>query len=535
MLKNLKFNCILVLGTFIISTFLIGGLTMTVNASTASTNNNNAMTVIDFSTGTQTTNTLQQMVDHFNTLNATYGFTVRLDSNAFETQSQLATYTADFNAKSTALDVISMDIIWPQTFAPSGWLVPLDSVFNTSYQAQFLQASIEAGTYQGHIYGVPWFHDSGMLYYRTDILSYANTQGIINDPNGASPVTWPQLNNWTVAMLHNTTLVNKFNLTAGFVWQGKSYEGLMCDYMEYLGGTGTYSWLNSADTASTFNSSYGTKAALQEMKYLITSGASPAAVLNYDEEGSRAVWNAGSAIFMRNWSYAYPLSLQSTALNGIADGTGVQQFNVTVMPKENATVTNALTSCLGGWQLGVSAYSTHKADAEKFVLWITAAAQQTTYFLGAGDTPTIAALYNSSVIMNSPQGYVHYMYPAYARALPRPQSPDYTQMSDLITVALNEYLGNSSETVNTALTTMQNDVSYVLANYPVTTATIPINPQTTITTIIGTTLPGSNFSTNSPNETATITVSTPGWEMFSVLSIVVLSLEAVLKRRKFKS
>ena len=46
-------------------------------------------------------------------------------------------------------------------------------------------------------------------------------------------------------MLANQTLVNKFNVTSGFVWQGRSYEGLMCDFMEYIGGTGTYSFLNA--------------------------------------------------------------------------------------------------------------------------------------------------------------------------------------------------------------------------------------------------------------------------------------------------
>jgi multiple sugar transport system substrate-binding protein len=457
-----------VLGAFLVSAFSMGALTMSVSATTASTDSSNAtMPTIHFSTGTQTTDTLAGMIADFNTnFSDSYGFKVQLDSAAFETTSQHDTYLADFQAHSTDLDVISMDVIWPAEFASAGYIVPLDNVFNTSYQSQFLQAPIQAGTVDGHIYGVPWFHDSAMLFYRSDILQYANAHSIIDDPSGAPPATWAQLNDWTVAMMGDSGLKSQFNITSGFVWQGKSYEGLMCDFMEYIGGTGTYTFLNADQSSAVFNTSSGISSALQYMKGLIDNGASPKSVLTYDEEGSRAVWNAGNAIFMRNWPYAYALSLASPQLNGTDAGTGVQTFNVTTMPAQNATVANPRTSCLGGWQLGVSAYSKYQTQAKEFVMWLTDAKQQTTYFLGGGETPTLKALYDSPAIMNSKQGYVHNYLSVFEAALPRPVSALYPQMSAEIAPTINNYLGGGIS-LSAALDKLQADTNTIInANAP---------------------------------------------------------------------
>ena len=479
MKNSLKYKCFLILGAFMISGLAMGGFTITGNASTSNTTSSNALPVIHFSTGVQTTTTLSDMIADFNAnYSASYGFTVQLDQSTWATNSQHDTYVADFQAKSTSLDVISMDVIWPAEFASSGYIISLSDIFNKTYQGDFLNAPIEAGTYNGNIYGVPWFHDSAMLFYRSDILQYAVANNIItNDPGAAPPTTWAQLHDWSIAMMGNSALVSKFNLTAGFVWQAKSYEGLMCDFMEYIGGTGTYSFLNADGNASIFTTSSGIAQALTYMKSLITDGASPNAVLTYDEEGSRAVWNAGSAIFMRNWPYAYALSLNSAQLNGSKVTTGAfagkQQFNVTTMPYENAsTASVARTSCLGGWQLGVSAYSTHQADAKKFIMWITSYKEQLAYFLGGGETPTLKAVYNDPAVVNGPQGYVHTYLPVFEAALPRPVSPLYTQMSAKISPVINNYLGGGIS-LDAALSKMNTAVNNVI-NPPTTGYSTPL-------------------------------------------------------------
>src|SRR5215210_1660244 len=76
----------------------------------------------------------------------------------------------EFQAGGGEIDVISGDVIWPAQFAANGWILDLSDRFPESEQQKFLPATIESNTYEGAIYGVPWFTDVGMIYYRKDLL-----------------------------------------------------------------------------------------------------------------------------------------------------------------------------------------------------------------------------------------------------------------------------------------------------------------------------------------------------------------------------
>ena len=68
------------------------------------------------------------------------------------------------------------------------------------------------------------------------------------------------------------------------------------------------------------------------------------------------LWQAGNAAFMRNWPYAFSL--------GQADDSIIKdKFDVTLLPSGGSR--NADT--LGGWQLAVSKYSKHPAEAAALV------------------------------------------------------------------------------------------------------------------------------------------------------------------------
>ncbi|MFW9994040.1 MAG: ABC transporter substrate-binding protein [Candidatus Odinarchaeota archaeon] len=403
-------------------------------------------TKVVFFTGVQTTDTLTNMIADYNANYSLSGVTVELQTSTWETDSQHDTYAAKFAAQDSSFDIISMDVIWPPEFTDAGWVEPLDDIINSTNKDEFLAAPVEAGTYEGKIYGLPWFHDSAMLFYRTDVIKYAYDNGII--PRNGPPETWTELHDWTEDMLANTTLMDYFKTNyqqelVGFVWQGNEYEGMICDFMEYIGGTGTYTFLNEYGNASKFDQT-GIRDALTFMRSLLDDGVSPQAVLTYGEEESRAIWDAGNAIFHRNWPYAYRLSLNSAFLNGSESsylGGITQAYNVTVMPHK-AGVANYRTSCLGGWQLGVNKFSTHKAEAKHFMLWLTAEKQQVTYLNGNGNIPTLKAAYQSADIDES-QLYVQLLLPVFEAALPRPVHPQYPQLSEAIQEPIHKFLSGT--------------------------------------------------------------------------------------------
>ncbi len=92
--------------------------------------------------------------------------------------------TQKLKNKSKDIDVFLMDVIWPPEFGAAGWALPLDGMFPSSEQKKFMDGTILANTFRGNIYGVPLFIDSGILYYRKDLL---DTYGF------TPPSTWREL------------------------------------------------------------------------------------------------------------------------------------------------------------------------------------------------------------------------------------------------------------------------------------------------------------------------------------------------------
>ena len=78
--------------------------------------------------------------------------------------------TQKLKSRSQDVDVFFMDVIWPPEFASASWTMPLNELFPCSEQEKFLSGSILANSYKGNIYGVPLFIDTGILYYRKDLL-----------------------------------------------------------------------------------------------------------------------------------------------------------------------------------------------------------------------------------------------------------------------------------------------------------------------------------------------------------------------------
>jgi multiple sugar transport system substrate-binding protein len=425
-----------------------------------------------FFTGVQTTETLTDMIEDYNDNFAPSGESVKLQTSTWETDSQHDTYATKFAAGDSSFDIVSMDVIWPPEFTAAGWLEPLDDIINDTNVDDFLPAPVEAGTYQGSIYGVPWFHDSAMLFYREDIIGYAFNHGLI--PRNGPPETWTELHDWTLDMLNDTDLVAEFEgsdeILEGFVWQGKQYEGLMCDFMEYLGGTGQYSFLNADQTAAAVNTT-NMRDTLEFMKSMFTPhqgptatetiSVSPVGVLTYHEETSRAIWNAGNAIFHRNWPYCFRLSMLNSFLNGTDGGTD-PLFEVAVMPHK-AGVTEYRTSCLGGWQLGLNKFSTKKPEAKRFIRWLTAAEQQETYLLGNGNIPTLEAVYSDADVLASDQAYVNILLPVFKKALPRPVHPKYPEMSAALWVHLQGAIADQIS-IDTAIAEMETAINDILAS-----------------------------------------------------------------------
>ena len=142
---------------------------------------------------------------------------------------KLGLFQQVFAAKdSDAVDVFQADTVWMGVLDKH--MLDL-TPYVQDMEKDFFAPAWQNDIVNGKVKGVPAFLDAGMLYYRKDLLEKYGEQ---------PPQTWEEL----------TRIANKIQKAEqdagnkgfwGLVFQGKAYEGLTCDALEWIasynGGT----------------------------------------------------------------------------------------------------------------------------------------------------------------------------------------------------------------------------------------------------------------------------------------------------------
>jgi multiple sugar transport system substrate-binding protein len=253
----------------------------------------------------------------------------------------------EFQAGGGNIDVIGGDVIWPIQFAAQGWVQDLSDKFPESEQNKFLPAPINASIYEDGIYAVPWFEDAGLLYSRVDLLEQAGYS--------APPETWDELKEMALKTSQDTGTPN------GFVFQGRNYEGGVCDGLEYIRTHGG-DVLSDVTSGEVIIDSPEAAAGLETYHSMITDGVAPQAVSSYTETESVPVFGNGESVFLREWPGTY---------GDIAGGAyKVKADQVTVSPIPVAPG-NQSSSTLGGWTFMINAQTDLPDEAWEFVKFMS--------------------------------------------------------------------------------------------------------------------------------------------------------------------
>ncbi|HQT79657.1 MAG TPA: extracellular solute-binding protein, partial [Rhodopila sp.] len=81
--------------------------------------------------------------------------------------------TTDIATKAGQFDILTIGNYEVPIWAKQGWLVPMDNL-PASYDVDDLLKPVREGlTYNGKIYGLPFYGESAMTYYRTDLFQKA--------------------------------------------------------------------------------------------------------------------------------------------------------------------------------------------------------------------------------------------------------------------------------------------------------------------------------------------------------------------------
>ncbi|GAC1384123.1 MAG: ABC transporter substrate-binding protein [Ktedonobacteraceae bacterium] len=386
-------------------------------------------TNIVWQTENDTSGTYPAIVDTYNKSNKD-GVHVTWHNGPSGTGDILTIYSTTLRARNSSIDVMSIDVVYPAEFASNGWTVDLSSRWSASDRANYLPGPIKSCTYNNQVVAAPLRTDLGVLYYRKDIVA-------------TPPNTWTDL----ASMARSNASKAKY----GYVWQGSQYEGLVCDFSEVLHGYGG-DVLDPSDSKKVIvNSPQGVQALTEMVSWVGT--ISPTSITTFTEEPCRNAFQNGDAIFMRNWPYAYSLG------NDPTKSKVAGKFDIHSLPYGGSSTTGHST--VGGWNMAISAFSKYPDASWSFMKYMLGPDAQKQLAIQGSFTPALQSVYNDAEVQ-SKQPLFTKLQPILQNSLPRPVSPVYPDLSNIIQTHVHQAL-TKQVSPQDALSALQSDLQTLVS------------------------------------------------------------------------
>ena len=355
-------------------------------------------------------NLWRQLLDKYETANPGVKATVETGGNTSELQAQYLNTV--MSAKDSSLDLLLLDVIRPAQFAAAGWTEP----FGGKDMSSYLPTYTDANTVDGKIVALPAFADAQFLYYRKDLL---DKYGV------APPTTWDELR----AAARKIQAGEGNSALQGLSFVGKAIEGANCTFLVPYWSAGKALVSNGK---LEFDRDVAIKA-LALWKGFVDDGLSKKNIAEVGTDDVRKDFQAGNAVFAVNWSYAWALA-QS------ADSAVAGKVGVTRVP---AMTGGTQTTCLGGWEFGVSAYSTHKAEAQQLAAYLSSPEASKFLAINGALLPVYPGLYGDPDVTRAVPWFAD-AEQVVGTAKARPVTPRYNEVSETIRTAVNAVMAGAS-------------------------------------------------------------------------------------------
>ncbi|MEM9782449.1 MAG: ABC transporter substrate-binding protein [Pseudomonadota bacterium] len=365
------------------------------------------------------------------------GHTVNVISTPNSSTERLALYQQILAAGASDIDVFQIDVVWPGILGTH--FIDL-APFAGGVEAEHFEAIVANNTVDGELKAMPLYTDAGVLYYRSDLL----------EKHGQTvPTTWEELGEAARVVMAAERAAGADRLW-GFVFQGRPYEGLTCNGLEWIDAFGGGTIVDADGEITVANDA--AVAALDTVAGFMADIVPPG-TLNYTEEESRGVFQSGNAVFMRNWPYAWALSQSD-------DSPVKGKVGVTALPKGGVDGQN--TGTLGGWNLAVSKYSDHPEIAADLVMHLVGAEEQKIRAIEGSYNPTINALYEDAEILAATPFFGD-LYDTFENAVARPSAvtgENYNRVSAAFWESVHDVLTGEQEAA-TAMAALEKDLARI--------------------------------------------------------------------------
>ena len=365
------------------------------------------------------------------------GNTVEIISTPNSATERLALYQQLLAAGASDIDVFQIDVIWPGILGAH--FIDLAPHSDEAEAAHF-EAIVRNNTVGGELKAMPWYTDAGVLYYRADLLEKHGFQ---------PPSTWAEMAEAAAAIQAAERAAGASGMW-GYVFQGKAYEGLTCNALEWIDSFGGGEIVD-ADGEITVNNPRAAAALTAAASWI--GEIAPEGALSYSEEEARGVFQSGNAVFMRNWPYAWALAQSpDSPIRG--------KVGVVALPKGGEDGRN--TGALGGWNLAVSRYSENPEIAADLVMHLTSYAEQKRRAIEGSYNPTIAALYEDAEVLEAVPFFGD-LYDTFTNAVARPSrvtGEKYNRVSNAFWNAAHNVLSGRSD-AEAALAALEGELKSV--------------------------------------------------------------------------
>jgi multiple sugar transport system substrate-binding protein len=346
----------------------------------------------------------QKAINEFEAANPNIKVTIQVLSS--DSTTYLSQLEHDFIAGSATPDVFGSDVTYPAKFAQAGWVLPLTQ-FNVD-TGQFFSHEVDAGTYNGTLYAMPWFDNPEGLFYRTDLIKTPPTSPaqVVSDAQAA--------------------MRTDKSLKEGLAFEADKYEGAITSYLTVnsaFGGKLDPANINTPGNAATLGW-------LHDAIY--KSKIAPTAVTGWQEGQVQQEFTSGHAAF----AIDYPF-VESLATSPPVKG------HVGYIPFP-AGPGGTPGSALGGEMLAINAKTAHAAAAWKLIQYLTSPQVEVARAIATGDPPSLPGAYTADLYAKAP--YFKDVKTLNQYSAPRPVTPNYLTVSNDLQVLMSSVYASSSST-----------------------------------------------------------------------------------------
>jgi multiple sugar transport system substrate-binding protein len=380
---------------------------------------------------------VQAMTDEFMAANP--GVNVELDFVSYEALHDKIVTAAASGAGT--YDVVLMDCIWPAEFASAGFIVDVTDRLSEEMMADIFPGALEAVTYQGRRYGMPWVNDVLYFYYNDAMLAEAGFD--------APPKTWTEVREMSMAAKEQGLVEYPF------IEYFQQDEGLTIAYSYYLQAFGGKFF--NEDNSPAFNSPEGIAALQYLVDGMNDEMYNPSSLESTYEEVRRA-FSQGNSLFSVNWAYQLNLA------NDPAESQIAGNAKIALMPGEaipSATIN-------GGMGLAVTADSEHPEEAWDYILFLASKPIQKRYsanslpiWISLFDDPEVAEMQND---VAREMDFLNLSKQQYEYIKNRPIVPFYSETSEILAREVQAAL-TGSKTAEQALADAEAAVLEVRSMY----------------------------------------------------------------------